>query len=372
MATWYAAANGDADAISWTENADGSGESRDWSSTEGEDMEANNRTVSLPSGLTGFSRASLKTLNGGGFTVNTSAGNLAFTANIVAGMTDCIVASGSGYTLTVTGNVTGGSSANADGIQCNTAATVTVTGNVTGGSANPSNGINNNSTGTVTVNGTCTGGSSTNAEGLYNSSGVANISNAGNNACVGGSVANARGLWNISIGTATITGNVLASDYTGSFGANNGSTGTISVTGNVTGGNVASGASPYGIRNHVAGTVNITGTLRGGVVAGVDFAGYAVYNRQNTGTVNILAGSKLLFEAGRCPPVGGYVPLFDPAGTDYIQWAKTSEASQNFPLQLTAENVKDGVAHGTITGTYEGEGGGGGGPLIGASALISG
>ena len=60
-------------------------------------------------------------------------------------------------TVSITGNVTGGSGFVAFGVRNNSTGTVSVTGNVTGGSGSSASGISNYIGGTVTVDGICTG-----------------------------------------------------------------------------------------------------------------------------------------------------------------------------------------------------------------------
>ena len=104
-------------------------------------------------------------------------------------------------TLTITGNVTGGSGAVAVGANNNSTGSITITGNATGGSGNAAYGILNVSTGTLTITGNATGGSNTSAIGCYNN----------------------------STGTLTITGIATGANNTSAFGVYNGSTGTVNL-----------------------------------------------------------------------------------------------------------------------------------------------
>lgn len=128
--------------------------------------------------------------------------------NLIAG-TATLLTIAAGKTLNLYGNVTGGTAANAEGI--NVAGNLNLTGNIIGGSAGAANGITNS--GTTVVTGNVTGGSS----------------------------------------SPTPFG-------TGSVGIYCGS-GTVTVTGNVTGGNA------YGMDVGMMTTVTVTGTVKGGAQA---------------------------------------------------------------------------------------------------------
>jgi len=128
----------------------------------------------------------------------------------------------------IVGNVTSGTvSVNTGAVNNTSTGTLTITGNVTGGSANLAHGALNASTGTLTITGNVTGGS-------------------------GGSSAN--GARNASTGTLTITGNATGGSAANAIGANNISTGTLTITGNATGGTFSSAT---GVNNVAAGTVNL-------------------------------------------------------------------------------------------------------------------
>jgi hypothetical protein len=120
--------------------------------------------------------------------------------------------------LTITGNVTGGSSTIAIGANNASAGSITVTGNVTGGSASTAYGINNASTGTLNITGNCTGGSTSTTYGANNNStGTLNIT--GN--CTGGTGATAIGANNNSTGTMLVDGVIQASEFNAGVGGTN-------------------------------------------------------------------------------------------------------------------------------------------------------
>ena len=102
--------------------------------------------------------------DGGGFTVSSA---VTIAANIMAGnSTSCITTMGSGYTLTINGNITGGGFSSTCGINNATAVNIIVTGNATGGSAGMAIA---NSTGNITIYGNVTGGGPGSTGGISNS-----------------------------------------------------------------------------------------------------------------------------------------------------------------------------------------------------------
>lgn len=111
---------------------------------------------------------------GGGFDV---ASARTVRGNILAGKTTCVTIGNGAYTLTIYGNVTGGSAANAVGISGNGAAsTIVVTGDVIGGSYISAYGITTSYSST-TVNGNLI---ATNAPAVYQSNNTTLTINAGN------------------------------------------------------------------------------------------------------------------------------------------------------------------------------------------------
>jgi len=137
------------------------------------------------------------------FVLSTATGST-ITGNVNAvGAHGCEV-SGVGFGLTVTGNVTGGSSSNSmSGFNLTSAGTLTVNGTVQGGPTPSSHGIQNASTATVVVNGDAIGGTGTTA----------------------------RGVNNASTGTVNITGFAIGADNTGGVGVFNSSTGLVTIGG---------------------------------------------------------------------------------------------------------------------------------------------
>jgi len=201
----------------------------------GDDVYADGKTVTINQDINVLSIRTTQRSGGtagGGFTIN-SARTIACTgAGVVAGSTICLTLEAGNYDTTITANVTGGNSNNAYGIYNMSTGSVTITGNVTGGSGSYyAYGIYNMSTGSVTITGNVTGGSGTNH--VY-------------------------GIYNMSTGSVTITGDVTGGSGENScYGIRNASTGSVTITGNVTGGG---GVSSFGIANNSVATVTVNGT----------------------------------------------------------------------------------------------------------------
>ena len=96
------------------------------------------------------------------------------TGGTVAAIAGAVILSSTG-TLTVTGNVTGGSGTTAHAAQNGSTGTLTITGNVTGGSGVTASGVNNQSSGTLNVTGIATGGTTNGASGVRGGGGVGTI-----------------------------------------------------------------------------------------------------------------------------------------------------------------------------------------------------
>jgi hypothetical protein len=171
----------------------------------------------------------------------------------------------------IVGNVTGATVSGTTGAVNNTSSgTLTITGNVTGGSGINSYACNNNFVGTLTITGNATGGTSSNAFGCNNQ----------------------------ASGTLTITGNATGGSGINSFGCNNVSSGTLTITGNVTGG---SGSGAIGCNNQASGTITVTGIATGGTTNGAAGA-----NNTSTGTLNIGRAKGNDFGIGSTAIVAGF------------------------------------------------------------------
>lgn len=104
-------------------------------------LEANGQTA-IEVNCDSVTCGSLKTLSGGGFTVNQQAGNnRTIPADIIAGTTPCLAATGTLRTLTIK-SAQGGSAAGAYGVKSSTgSAQIAVTEDVTGGSNATAHGL---------------------------------------------------------------------------------------------------------------------------------------------------------------------------------------------------------------------------------------
>jgi hypothetical protein len=147
---------------------------------------------------------------GGNFTLNNG---VTLTANVFAGSTStACVQMASSNSATVVGNAT---AATGSAISTTSTGTLTVTGNLTGGTGTNSAGATNGSSGTLNITGNSTGGTSSFAYGVSNT----------------------------ASGTINLTGTVLAGVAASSFGARNSAGGTFNITGSATATASAAGAS---------------------------------------------------------------------------------------------------------------------------------
>lgn len=270
---------------------------------------------------------------GGNFRPNDG---VVMTTNVVAGSSTCVTfINASPNTFTLVGNVTGGTSANAYGINNTSTGTVNVTGNCFAGTTTNCHGVSN--TGIANVIGNVYGGSTSGSPAGISNSGVtatANVlgnvysrtggpgaSNTGTLSITGsvftlgattslsnstsgtviifGSVFSTIGVGvnNTSVGPMTVIGDVYGGNTSANlFGVQNASTGTLTVSGNIYGG---AGTSANGIRSVGAGIVNVIGSTYGG--QGTSTAGIS---NNSTGTINL---------TGNCYGYG-YIPI-DPSLT---------------------------------------------------------
>lgn len=229
MATWFAQ-NSSVNINSvnqWNSAANGSGSWLTWASLDPSDiLVANGKTsitINVNTTCARLTTAATGGTAGGGFILSSG---ITLTAAVEGGSTTCVtLSSGS---ATIVGNIT--TSVFAGAVVVSSTGTLTVTGNVTGGSGNAI-GITNSSTGTVNITGNVTGGSSTNTFGVSNAStGTVNVTGT----VTGGTSWLSSGITN-GTGTITITGNVFAGSGSGAHAAVNSSSagGVITVTGDV-------------------------------------------------------------------------------------------------------------------------------------------
>lgn len=183
---------------------------------------------------------------------------------------------------------------------------------------------------------------------LYASGGPYAWSLTGNT--TGGTASNSYGVDVGGPSTLSFAGNATAGSGINSYGMFNESTGTVNMTGNATGG---SNSNARGVYNASTGTVDITGNVEGGTVSGTTNGVYT----NNASGVTIIRGN-VLNTTGRACGFGGFSPQLIPGAANYIR-NPSGAGTQDFPRQLAAENIKMDVVSGTVTGTYEGGGGGG-------------
>jgi len=223
MATWYAqkgscnidSVSGGTTSDVWNAAAGGGGAWMDTSVlTAGGNtvLAANAQTaiavnISIDLGTGRLSTAAEGGTAGGGFTV---ASAVTITANIVAGTTTCLTASGAGYTLAIIGDCTGGTKVGKYCLLITSALkAVNITGDVTGGSTTDAQCLRNESTASINISGDVTGGSGAAAFGLDNRSTGA-VAITGNLSYGAGT--NAHGVRNLGAGVVTVTaGNLLSS-----------------------------------------------------------------------------------------------------------------------------------------------------------------
>lgn len=204
----------------------------------GDTVHLNGHTVSLditriPDATPGSTLAALdaydstgSTPTAGKLTISlTTLGNVEIDATtLVAGTVSLITPVGNLWTqtLTIKGNITGGSSVSASGVSdISVAYKLTIIGSITGGSAGSAYGIRTSVP--LTITGNVQGGSS--AAGVYASSTVVVAGNV-----QGGSGSNAYGIRNDSY-TVSVTGNVTGGIASGAYGIiGSGTSNNITVT----------------------------------------------------------------------------------------------------------------------------------------------
>ncbi len=163
MTTWYAQNSSvDIDSVNeWNDAANGSGSWLTWGNLAADDILEANAKTAIEMNVDSFTCGSIKTLSGGGFTVDLTAGNnRIINADIIAGTTACLVRSGTTRTLTVNGDVTGGSGSTDNGISGTDHNNMVINGDVTGGAHATAFGIDRGAnSGVLTITGNVTGGS---------------------------------------------------------------------------------------------------------------------------------------------------------------------------------------------------------------------
>jgi len=294
MATYFAQANGNITDIEWDTAPGGGGTDLTWAELQATDILcANNHTITINGAVT------CARISNDGETIGTAGGvfNVAISTtlacNIVTGAVACVVSTvGVGDTLTVNGSVTGGTSANAYAIRHNGAGTIAITGtNVYGGTV------------------------SSTAHAVY-------VSTA--NATLTVVATTVRAQDGPAIGMANVAGCTITVTATSILGGNSGSNAAIRVL------------------NNCALTVTAT-TISGDSLYG----SYGI--SANSGKAATINAANLI-ATDVAMPVDGRI-RYVPGSTNYIQMRTTDDATLNFPLQLAAADIREGVISGTVTGT---------------------
>lgn len=182
MATYTATATGNWSTMTWSPSG---------TPGAGDIVEAGAYTVTIDQNIT---VASIRTTSGGG-TFNVTAART-LTCDVIAGSTACLNISHGTGTVTINGNVTGGSASNARGVNTSGAGTTVVNGNVTGGSASGCIGLYNTGSGTITITGSAIPGTGASCHGARNTTGTLSAYEAqGNNFGPGGGTTEVYGLY---------------------------------------------------------------------------------------------------------------------------------------------------------------------------------
>lgn len=224
-------------------------------------------------------------------------------------------------TLTIYGNLVGGTFANSYPVYYNGTGPLIVNGDITAGSGSASYGLYNRTCLSITVNGNITGGGTTttnaNVYGLYDYPANSVITVTGN--VTGGGASGGSGIYKRTTGgSITVTGNVTGGNYNPSYGIHNASTGSITIiNGTITDGNGV--GQRYGVFNASSGNLILN----------------------NCNIVN-LSGSA----------IGGYGPTsMTNTSAMYIQMKTGAGTTAKFGIIPAAGNIKAGVVCGDVTGT---------------------
>jgi hypothetical protein len=321
MATRYAVANGN-----WSNTATWDGGTLP---TSADDVHANNRTVTINQDVTVLS---LRTTAGGaavaGGTFNTAtSGTINITANIIIG-TSSVVQVGGTCICNITGNITGGASANTNAVvvarfggysSTTDLPVVTINGNILGGSASGAEGVRIWG-GTLTINGAITGGTaSTNAQGLafFNSDNQPVKLTINNGPITGGSSSSG------STAAVSISTSPTGSSLTNSFinincnlvgGTNSGSNPALSSTSSIPitiVGNLTPVTSNGATINNSLVNISVTGNINGtgSAAIGLSIAAFnsLILNGNLTGGTSSAALNFTAWSAGATATVTGVI-----------------------------------------------------------------
>ena len=262
--------------------------------TSADDVFADNFTVTINQNVNVLSIRTTQRSGGtagGGFTLNAG---FNVTGNVISGTTACLTIANASGTNIVTGSVTGGTQGGGNGaINKSNAGTLTIVGNVAGGSTSLSCGLNS-SGGLVNITGNCIGGSASQAFGVR-ITGTLGVTVVGD--CIGGSnsASNGLNLQNPS-GNTIVTGNVTGGSGFNSVGINfaASTSGTTTVNGNVIG--HSSNTSGFGILLETTTSNptiiingNVTASAANGISSTVANSGTITVNGNTTAAANATA-----------------------------------------------------------------------------------
>lgn len=184
-------------------------------------------------------------------------------------------------TLTINGDVTGGSGASAYGFLTSSTGDHVINGNVAGGSGSASHGAYlNTTTGTLEINGDVAGGSGS-GNGVFHYGAVTVTGNV-----TGGSGAGAYGVRVVTPGASLeVVGNVQAGTYLNNWGVYNSGAGTVTITGNLINGavEVAYAGGPFTWNAAADHYIDLTGGQRAAAEVDEDDLIEGVQNGQVTG-----------------------------------------------------------------------------------------
>lgn len=257
MAVYYARATGNVNGTIWATTPSGTASDLFSSFTNADVLMANNFTVTLNVNTTVAevrNDSANSATAGGSFSLS---GGVTLTANVFAGVASCVAfALASPNSASIVGTITGGTSSGVTGgVFHSGTGTLTITGNVVGGSGLQANGVYINSSGTINITGQVTGGSTGGAFGVYQVSAASSVSVTGN--VTGGSAG--VGLLNQSPGTTTVVG--IATGGSGAAGLQAQGSAVVTVTrakGNGFGNGSTGVTAAFGVNNAASGsTINV-------------------------------------------------------------------------------------------------------------------
>lgn len=177
--------------------------------------------------------------------------------NLGAGSLVATNASAGGFSVTAARNITANVTATVRTVltDSHTTGTVSITGNLQGGSTTNANAVTSGNIGPLAVVGSVTGGSGASAQGLYKSGSTGTVSVTGAVTGGGGAGSSALGVRLLSTSAASITGNCVGGGASGCVGFGVEAASTATVNGTATGG---TGSSAYGASSSAAGSLTVT------------------------------------------------------------------------------------------------------------------